>query len=422
MGDMLHMSLKEAERMEVMKLLTEGIIKNKEAAERLKLSTRQIKRLKKRYKEEGQKGVVSKKRGKASNRSYSAEIREKIRRIVEERYPDFGPKFAAEKLREIHGISVDKETLRKLMISFGLWKAKLKKERKIHQQRERRASFGELIQIDGSYHDWFEGRGEKCCLLVFVDDATSKIVEMRFVKTESTLTYFESVKSYIKRYGIPLAFYSDKHSIFRVNHGNVAGETQFKRAMKELGIETICALSPEAKGRVERANRTLQDRLIKEMRLRGISDTKNANEYAEEFMDGYNKKFGKKAINEFDSHRKVLPKEKVLNAILSERYHRKISKNLEFYFENKLYQVNVQEKYLGSSIITVCRFTTGELKIWYKNDFISCQEFKQRGKSMLIVSSKELNETVNCLCGKTDNRALAWDETAYLRTINRELS
>ena len=189
------------------------------------------------------------------------------------RYPDFGPTLATEKLA-IEGVSLSVETVRQLLIGEGLWKAKSVRRPVIHQLRERRARLGELVQIDGSPHDWFEGRAPKCTLLVFVDDATSRLMYLQFVAAETTFNYFAGVRSYLTEFGKPLAFYSDKFGVFRVNIPNAlsgTGLTQFGRALKELDIELICAHSPQAKGRVERANQTLQDRLTKELRLRDLS-------------------------------------------------------------------------------------------------------------------------------------------------------
>jgi transposase len=423
MGELLTMSQKEIYRIEVMGLLEQGIIKIEDAAKRLKLSRRQTIRIKKKYRAEGASGLISKKRGKPSNRAYSEELKKRVRQLVEANYCDFGPKFAAEKLQEDENISLDKETLRKLMTKWGLWKPK-QKCCVIHQQRQRRQCFGELIQIDGSHHDWFEGRGKKCCLIVFVDDATSKLVGMHFAEVESAQAYFGCVKKYIKRYGRPLAFYSDRHGIFRVNNPDVEnGETQFKRAMQELDIETICAHSPQAKGRVERANRTLQDRLIKEMRLRGISDIATANNYVEEFMEKHNKKFEKTAADTKDLHRKVIPEDRILDSVLCERYYRKLSKNLEFNFECKTYQIVNRAVHMGRSHVVVCRNARNEIKVWHENNFIECKEFKQRQQTTIITSGKELNEAVNKLCPEAISQKVSkrrpWKQVPFLRAISR---
>ena len=220
----------------------------------------------------GAAGLISKRRGRPSNNRLPEKTINKARQLLRSRYHDFGPTLAAEKLA-IEGVSLSVETVRQLLIREGLWKAKRVRRAVIHQLRERRARLGELVQIDGSPHDWFEGRAPKCTLLVFVDDATSRLMYLQFVEAETTFNYFAAVRSYLTEFGKPLAFYSDKFGVFRVNIPNAlsgTGLTQFGRALKELDIELICAHSPQAKGRVERANQTLQDRLTKELRLRGL--------------------------------------------------------------------------------------------------------------------------------------------------------
>jgi transposase len=276
---LLIMSIEEIDRATVMEKVAEKRLKQSEAMRLLNLSKRQINRLVKAYRRDGASGLISKQRGCISNRKYSLEKKENIRAIIEKRYGDFGPKFAAEKLAEKHRIKISKETLRQWMIEWGLWKAKRHKVVRIHQSRERRACFGELIQIDGSPHDWFEGRAPKCCLLVFIDDATSRIVGLRFEAAETTAGYFKLARECLEREGIPLAYYSDKYGVFRVNIPDAQGdrETQFGRACRTLDIQLICADRPQAKGRVERVNQTLQDRLVKEMRLLEINNMEAGN-------------------------------------------------------------------------------------------------------------------------------------------------
>jgi hypothetical protein len=214
------------------------------------------------------------------------EQEDKIINIIKEKYFDFGPTFAGEKLIENHGIKVSNEKLRQIMIKNKIWMPKKIKAKKLHQMRDRRPREGELIQIDGSPHAWFEDRGESCCLIVFIDNATGKIKELRFCNAETTNDYFAVTKSYIKKHGIPRSFYADRHSIFKINTKELSskaidkneGLTQFGRAMQTLDIELIYAMSPQAKGRVERANQTLQDRLVKELRLAGINNIEEANE------------------------------------------------------------------------------------------------------------------------------------------------
>jgi hypothetical protein len=203
--------------------------------------------------------LIHKARGRAANYQLSAGIRDYALELISQSYRDFGPTLAAEVLLEKHGLQVSRETLRKWMVEAGLWLSR-RQRRTFHQPRLRRECHGELIQIDGSEHRWFEERGAPCTLLVFIDDATSKIMQLRFVPSESTDSYFEILRGYLDVHGCPLAFYSDKHSVFRINKPEAKGGqgmTQFGRALAELNIEILCANSSQAKGRVERANRTL---------------------------------------------------------------------------------------------------------------------------------------------------------------------
>jgi len=266
------MTQKEADRLHIMKLIAEKRLTLTKAVEQSGLSLRQLIRVRKRFLLEGTQGVLSKRRGKSALNKISHDLKEKIARSLHEKYPDFGPSFAAEKLAENENIHISRESLRQIMIAENLWIPKRKKILRVYQRRARRSRFGELVQIDGSYEYWFEDRAEKCCLLVFIDDATSRIVEMRFCKHETTQDYILSLKRYMQRHGKPCALYSDRHSIFRVNREeNLKGKriTHFGRILKDLDIDLICANSPQAKGRVERTNEILQDRLIKDMRLEG---------------------------------------------------------------------------------------------------------------------------------------------------------
>jgi len=284
------MSQPELTRLEVIQRVKRKTLKQRQAAELLSISVRQVKRLCKAFQASGAAGLISKRRGQPSNNRLPEKTINKARQLLRRRYPDFGPTLATEKL-SIEGVSLSVETVRQLLIGEGLWRAKSVHRPVIHQLRERRARLGELVQIDGSPHDWFEGRAPKCTLLVFVDDATSRLMYLQFVAAETTFNYFAGVRSYITAFGKPLAFYSDKFGVFRVNIPNAlsgTGLTQFGRALKELQIELICAHSPQAKGRVERANQTLQDRLTKELRLRGLDTVAAANAYLPEFIADYN--------------------------------------------------------------------------------------------------------------------------------------
>ena len=301
------MSQPELTRLEVIQRVKRKTLKQRRAAELLSISVRQVKRLCKAYQVSGAAGLISKRRGQPSNNRLSEKTINKARQLLRKRYPDFGPTLAREKLA-IEGVSLSVETVRQLLIGEGLWKAKAVRRPVIHQLRERRARLGELVQIDGSPHDWFEGRAPKCTLLVFVDDATSRLMYLQFVAAETTFNYFSAVRSYIKEFGKPLAFYSDKFGVFRVNIPNAlsgTGLTQFGRALKELDIELICAHSPQAKGRVERANQTLQDRLTKELRLRGLGTVAAANAYLPEFIADYNQRFAVAPRSTESAHRRL---------------------------------------------------------------------------------------------------------------------
>ena len=335
------MSMNELERLSVIQKIVDKHLTQVLAAKQLGVTDRQVRRLVKDYKLYGAEGVVSKQRGQISNNKYSDEKIEVIKQLVATHYYDFGPKFAAEKWDEKHGMKVSKETLRQWMIDWGLWKAKRQKHAKTHPQRDRRDCFGELTQIDGSPHPWFEDRGSTCCLLVAIDDATSQLCSLHFEPTETTAGYFKLMRKYIVNHGIPLATYSDKHGIFRINLPTAGEdtETQFGRAARQLGIEVICAHSPEAKGRVERANQTLQDRLVKEMRLLGISDIETANAYLPTYIKDHNKRFSVDSKSSENAHRKELPTDKEMNLIFSYQKERTLSKNLETSYDNVIYQI-----------------------------------------------------------------------------------
>lgn len=336
------MTIKEAERLSIMKQLKSKKLKQREASEVLGLSLRQTQRLIRSYKEVGTQGLISKRRGKENPRKMPLGKRMKIVATIREKYPDFGPTFASEKLREKEGILVSRETVRKLMIEDGLWKVQKKKEKKVYQRRARRSQQGELVQADGSYHDWFEGRAPKCCLIQFVDDATSKILYAKFCDWESKNNYFECLEGYLKKHGKPQGLYVDKHSVFRVTREELKkgeGVTAFHKALKILGIDLICANSPQAKGRVERKNGVLQDRLIKEMRLREISSIEEGNRYLEEeFIEAHNEQFSKAPINPKDGH-KPLKNNEDLERILATQGERCVSKNLTVQYENRIYQL-----------------------------------------------------------------------------------
>src|SRR5271167_3631677 len=264
----------ELRRLEVLRDVDRGGLPISAAAQLLERSERQVWRLLKAFRRDGAAGLISKKRGRSSNRKAASAVRAAALWIVRQNYADFGPTLAAEKLAGEHGFSFSSETLRKWMIADGLWLDRKQRQKRVHQPRPRRECLGELVQVDGSEHWWFEDRGPQCTLLVFVDDATSRLMHLQFVESESTFAYFHAARAYLETWGKPVAFYSDKHGVFRVNHpGALGGDgmTQFGRALHALNIDIICANSSPAKGRVERAHKTLQDRLVKELRLAGVA-------------------------------------------------------------------------------------------------------------------------------------------------------
>ena len=399
MDKLLTMSNKEITRLEAMQRIKDKRLTQKEAARMLDLSVRQIKRLYQAYKAQGAGGLVSQRRGKPSNNRLDADTQQKAIDLIYEHYHDFGPTLAHEKLTEKHQLRISRESVRKLMIAEGMWKAKRAKQPSAHQMRERRACFGELVQIDGSDHDWFEGRGPKCTLLVYIDDATGQLVELWFVPDETFFAYCEASRHYFERYGKPVAFYSDKHGIFRVNQprplGQTSGLTQFGRAMQELDIQIVCANSPQAKGRVERANQTLQDRLVKELRLRGISDIQAANAYLPDFRDDFNRRFAVLPRSTHDAHRPLL-KTQNLDLILTHQKTGTLSKNLTVQFKHIIYQIQSDrpDYTLRNAQVTVCENATGDVTILYKNAPLPYSIYHQPARQAEVVDTKTLDRQI----------------------------
>jgi hypothetical protein len=335
------MSSKELDRLEVRGRVLGRRLTQRSAAEQLGLTERQVRRLCRALAQQGAAGLASGKRGRPSNRQLPAAVRDGALTLVRSRYADFGPTLAGEKLAEQHGVAVSTETLRQWMIAGGLWVPRSQRPRRVHPPRHRRSCFGELAQIDGCDHAWFEDRGPRCTLLAYVDDATSRLQELRFVASESAFDYFASTRAYLERYGKPVAFYSDKASIFRVSGSQTrqtAGITQFSRALSELNIDIVCANSPQAKGRVERAHLTLQDRLVKELRLRGISTPEAGNAYLPEFQADYNGRFGREPASAHDAHRPVRDDED-LARIFTWQEDRKLTRNLTVHYKRVIYLV-----------------------------------------------------------------------------------
>lgn len=370
---MIEMTTKDVLRSQVMAQVVEGKLDQASAASRLGISVRQVKRLKRRLQDEGTQGLLNKKRGRPSNRRTPPELLAKALALIGERYPDFGPTLACEKLDELHEIKLSVETVRQAMLGAGLWKARRGAGIRTHAIRERRARRGELIQIDGSPHDWFEGRAPRCCLLVFIDDATSELMGLRFVDTETTLGYMGLLEQYVLEHGLPAAIYSDRHSIFQVNRGDRQDvshtQTQFARALEQLGIEGIQANSPQAKGRVERANQTLQDRLVKEMRLQDISSQEAANAWLPQFMRALNRRFAVTPALHSDAHVPYAGTAAALRRILSIHTPRRLSNNLSCQLDGLLYQVQPADRGLalrGADVTIVTNPGCATEVLWQK--------------------------------------------------------
>lgn len=377
MKEILQMSEKEIDRHHIIKQVLDRKINQAKAAELLGIKERQIRNLIVAFKTQGKKGLISKKRGKPSNRKYQLKFKSQVMALVREKYPDFGPTFAAEKLQEFHSIRLSSETLRNWMIEDRLWIPRRKRPRR-HPPRCRREYFGELIQIDASIHPWFEDRGEKCALIVFIDDATSRVTALHFCRSESLGGYFKALEQHVLKYGRPRGLYSDRHSIF--GGGDHMHQAQFKRVLKELDIESLLARSPQAKGRVERVNRTLQDRLIKEMRLKNINNMEDANDYLKEFIEKFNQKFSKEPRGLFDAHR-PLESGMDLERILTRLEVRTVTKDLCISFNSKYYKImepSISDR-IRKQKIEVRQTLDGSFKLFFNNkelEYVMLDEYE----------------------------------------------
>jgi len=396
-AETLTMSTQELARLEIIGHVSERRMTQRKASEQLGLSLRQVERLCRAYRADGATGLISRRRGRASNHKLDSALREQTVDLLRRRYADFGPTLACEKLAERHDVVISRETLRHWMIEAGLWIPRSQRARRVHQPRHRRSCLGELVQIDGCDHAWFEERGPKCTLLVYVDDATSDLTELRFVASESTFDYFAATREYLERHGKPVAFYSDKASIFRVASPepvNGTGITQFGRALSELNIDIVCANTPQAKGRVERANFTLQDRLVKELRLRGISTPEAGNAYLPEFCADYNRRFGREPRSSHDAHRPLRGDED-LEVIFTWQEQRKLSRNLTFNYKRVTYLVESTPETLplvGERCLVHER-ADGRVEARYAGRLLRCKIFFDKNPSVqqgAIVANKRL--------------------------------
>ncbi len=404
------MSMREADRLKTIQALVDRMLRVNQAGERLGIGVRQVERLLARYAVHGAAGLVSLRRGRRSNHQLADGVAERAVGLIRERYADFGPTLACEKLREVHGLALAKETVRGLMIAAGLWTPRRQREAKIHQPRNRRTCRGELIQIDGSDHRWFEDRSPACTLLVFIDDATGELMELRFVPTESAFAYFEATRSYLDHHGKPVAFYSDKATTFRPSRTSTdfgQGVTQFGRILFELNIDIWCANSSQAKGRVERANSTLQDRLVKEMRLRGIDTRDEANAFAPQFMRDFNSRFAKPARSPFDAHRPVRADED-LDLLFSQRLQRKVSNSLTLQYDKVIYllQDNPANRSLIHRYIDVYEYPDGRIEIRAEGVLLPCGRYDRLAQidTAAIVENKRLGHALQVALALQEQR------------------
>ncbi len=407
------MSYEELDRVRVIERVIEKRLTQAEAARILGLTSRQVRRLRRAYERDGARALASKRRGRPSNRRLPAALRREALATVRSRYEGFGPTLAHEKLTELHGLEFSVETLRHWMIEDGLWVPRSRREPRIQQPRRRRPCRGELIQVDGCDHEWFEERGDRCTLLVFVDDATGALMELRFCESESAFSYFAAMRAYLEQHGKPVALYSDKAGVFRVNkkeaHGG-AGITQFGRALSSLNIDILCANTPAAKGRVERAHLTLQDRLVKELRLRGISDIEAANAFAPEFIADYNRRFARAPRSEHDAHRPLQPSDD-LDRIFSWQETRRVSRSLTFSYKRVLYVLDTSDaaRAARGQRVGIEEREDGSLSFWHGEHALLATAFpKDHGVPQgEVVENKRLSAALNFIKAQQRERTEA---------------
>jgi transposase len=406
------MSERELRRVSVLSEVLGGGRTAVSAARLLGLSDRQVRRLVKAYAAGGAAALAHQGRGRPSNHRVAPDLRDRALSLVRERYADFGPTLAAEKLAELHDCRVSRETLRGWMVVEGLWLSR-KQRRRFHQLRLRRECLGELVQIDGSEHRWFEDRADPCTLLVFIDDATGRLMQLRFVSSESAFAYFAALQGYLETHGCPVAFYSDKHSVFRVAKADAKGGqgmTQFGRALAELGIEILCANSSEAKGRVERANRTLQDRLVKELRLAGISDMAAGNAFLPGFIERFNTRFAVAPARIQDLHRPLTVAPDRLRDILCRREQRYVGQQLTLSFEQKRIMLARTEltSGLAGRYVDLFVFADGRVDVRWKGLSLPYTVFDkaQRVSQAAIVENKRLGEALAFIKARQEARKL----------------
>ena len=378
--DIITMSQRELKRLHVIKKVLDEVLSQVEASEILLLSSRQIRRMVRRVREEGDKGIRHGLRGKKSANRLPKKVKDKVIKLYRGKYEGFGPTLASEKLLDLEGINISKETLRNWLIESGDWK-KVRKSRTHRQWRERKHYFGEMVQMDGSHHDWLEGRGSELVLMAYIDDATNRIFA-RFYDYEGTTPAMESFKHYIKGYGIPMSIYLDRHSTYKSTGkptiedelSNKMPKSQFERALEELGVRVIHAYSPQAKGRIERLFKTLQDRLVKEMRLLGIKTKEEANEFLKHYLQGHNERFSINPAKEGDLHR-AIPKDVDMDNILCIKTKRTLRNDFTISHDGNLYQI---EEHINGKEVIVEERIDGSLHITYDSRRLKFKKIASR--------------------------------------------
>lgn len=399
-GDMQErftMSAKELKILTILENIIEKRLSLVQGAKQLDLTPRHLRRLKKRFLAEGVSALVSKKRGNSNSR-HDPKLKDDVVSLLHEHYYDYGPTFASEKLAEHHQIYLSKECTRQWMHEAGIRQIRSEKAQKVYQPRNRRPAKGELIQMDGSIHHWFEGSADKCTLLVLIDDATSELLQLRFVKAETTFDYFDTVKEYFLSHGKPGAFYVDKHNVFNVNHAEAKsgdGYTQFSRALNTLGVPLIKANSPQAKGRVERVNQTLQDRLIKELRYRKISTKEEANEFIKTYyLASHNKRFAKIPASPDNVHVALTEEEiKGIDKLFTIQNTRKISKSLTISLRKSLYVIKNQRypRKLVGKTVTINEYSNGKIELYLDNIALEYEIMKNYDFQQRVLGVREMH-------------------------------
>jgi len=395
------MSGKEADRYAVVRQVIERKMTQTDASAWLGLSVRQVKRLCKAVREQDCAGVISRKRGRPSNRRIADAEREHFVGLVKRHYADFGPTLAAQYLQREHDFAYSAETLRGWMAAAGLWRPRRAKPQRVHSPRLRRGRVGELVQVDGSLHAWFEQRAAKCCLIAFIDDASGRVLAARFFPVESSRAYLQLLGQHVGEHGRPVALYSDRHSIFTKHDPDDPEPTQFERALGELRIEAILAYSPQAKGRVERLFQTLQDRLVKALRLAGISSIEAANAWLPGYLAEHNARFAVTPREPQDAHRPLELDAQELKRVCAIHHERRLSKALSCQFQGKLLVVLTtpeQPRYgLRNQSVRLIEHLDGSMEMLYAQQALPYRGFEKHQKPQLqrVADDKTLESKVD---------------------------